>query len=145
MHASTRYIRLHFSMFHLASPSSSRVKRSLESNQDFGYFEEFPWRSYIPQWPSQRLKRFRPIGASAASSFNTRGSSGNVIPMARIGKRFWGQNDENEKEELEKEVMIPTARIGRGGTRTMIPMARIGRSSGYSSDNHYQIPMPRIG
>merc|ERR1712004_76866 len=127
-----------------ASPSSSRVKRSLESNHDFGYFEEFPWRSYIPQWPSQRLKRFRPIGASA-SSFNTRGSSGGVIPMARIGKRFWGQNDENEKEELEKEVMIPTARIGRGGTRTMIPMARIGRSSGYSSDNHYQIPMPRIG
>ena len=134
MHARTQYIFAYTFSMYLAS-SSSRVKRSSESNQDFGYFEQFPWRSYIPTWPSQRLKR----------QYNTRGSSGGVIPMARIGKRFWGQNDEDEKEELEKEVMIPTARIGRGGTRTMIPMARIGRSSGYSSDNHYQIPMPRIG
>ena len=135
MHARTRrYIRLHFSMFHLASP---RVKRSLAlypSN-----LEELPWRSYIPQWPDNLMSK---------RAFNTRGSSGGVIPMARIGKRFarisagkrfWGQNEETEPE-LEKEVMIPTARIGRAGT--MIPMARIGRSY---TDNHYQIPMPRIG
>ena len=80
-------------------------------------------------------KRLRPVSENGASH-------GGVIPMARIGKRFWGDaEDDTENDDLEKEeVMIPTARIGRG---TMIPMARIGKRQ--ENQQRYQIPMPRIG
>ena len=133
MHASHAMFHIYISRCYI-SLSASRVKRSLAFTRSQDPDDIYP-DFMASHWLAKRL---RPVGVA-----NVEGPShGGVIPMARIGKRFWGDTeDDTENDDLEKEIMIPTARIGRAGT--MIPMARIGKRQ--ENQQRYQIPMPRIG